>query len=424
MHRILVVDDEVVISTQLEEHLTAMGYEVVGRAASGEEAVEHAKHLKPDLILMDIVMPGEIDGISAAGTIRTELDIPVIFLTAYADDKFVERAKNVEPMGYILKPFREEEVKAAIEVALYRKASERRLRDYDERLKREIPERKSKAVLVDGFFSDIILFLYTKSVKKEHIFRDSIAHGLENGELCVYAYYLSPQESYFKEDIARGTLQVYNMHSMRDGLKGLPDFIDDRCSIILESDEYIALRFLLDFSEIADFEDILALKDAVIEKRNAAFPISGIFAFDLEHLNEERIKTLSVDIPRIIISTGEETTVSFSTASYVPESLDVVPQKIVEEIVRKSLEPLILAFLHKPMSGYDILKEIYDRFHVLLPQARVYSTLYDLENRGILKVQLRGKSKEYVPTEEGKRYIEKKLKDFHAVYAHILGIER
>jgi CheY-like chemotaxis protein len=424
MHKILVVDDEVVITTQLEEHLTAMGYEVVGRAGSGEEAIKLAKRLTPDLILMDIVMPGEIDGISAAGTIRAELDIPVIFLTAFADDKFVERAKNVEPMGYILKPFKEDEVKAAIEVALYRKASERRLRDYDELLKREIPERKSKAVLVDGFFSDIVLFLYTKNVKKEHIFRDSISHGLENGELCVYAYYLSPHESYFKEDIARGTLQVYNMHSMRDGLKGLPEFIDDRCSIILESDEYIALRFLLDFSEIENFEDIMALKDAVIEKRNAAFPISGIFAFDMEHLNEERIKILSVDIPRIIISTGEETTVSFSTASYVPESLDVVPQKVVEEIVRKSLEPLILAFLHMPMSGYDLLKEIYDRYHVLLPQARVYSALYDLENRGILKVQLKGKSKVYVPTEEGKRYIGKKLKDFHAVYAHILGIER
>lgn len=421
MHRIMVVDDEVVITTQLEEHLTSMGYKVVGRAASGEEAVEMAKRRSPDLILMDIVMPGAIDGITAAGTIREEFDIPVIFLTAYADDKFVDRAKNVEPLGYILKPFQEKEIKAAIEVALYRRDSERRLREFDEQLRDEIPERKSKAVLVDGFFSDIILFLYTRSVRKEHIFKDSIEHGLANGELCSYAFYHSTLRPYFKDDLSQGKLRVYKMEQT---MKGLPDFLEDCCSIIYASDEYIALRFLFDFSEVEDFEDILAIRDAVIEKRNTAFPISGIFAFNLEHLNEERIKSLSVGIPRVIISSGEETTVSFSTSSYLPKSLDVVPQKIVEEIVRKSVEPLILTFLRKPMSGYDILKEIYDRYQVLLPQARVYSSLYDLENRGIVKVILKGKSKLYIPTEEGEKYIGKTLKDFHAVYAHILGIGR
>ena len=421
MHRIMVVDDEVIITTQLEEHLTSMGYEVIGRASSGEEAVKMAKSLEPDLILMDIVMPGAIDGITAAGMIREEFDIPVIFLTAYADDNFVDRAKNVEPMGYILKPYHEKEIKAAIEVALYRRDSERRLREYEEQLMGKLLERKSKAVLVDGFFSDIILFLYTGSVNKEHIFKDSIEHGLANGELCSYAFSQSTLRRYFKDDISSGTLRVYKMEKT---MKGLPEFLEDCCSIIPASDEYIALRFLFDFSELEDFEDILAIRDAVTEKRNAAFPISGIFAFDMGHLNEERIKALSVGIPRVIISSGEETTVSFSTSSYLPKSLDVVPQKIVEEIVRKSVEPLILTFLRKPMSGYDILKEIYDRYHVLLPQARVYSTLYNLENRGIVKVLLKGKSKLYIPTEEGEKYMEKKLKDFHAVYAHMLGIER
>lgn len=421
MHRILVVDDEVVITTQLEEHLTSVGYEVAGRASSGEEAIEMARRFKPDLILMDIVMPGKIDGIDAAGTIKAELDIPVIFLTAYADDTFVERAKNVEPFGYIVKPFQESELKAAIEVALYRKDSERRLRAYDEYLKKEIPERKSTAVLLDGFFSDIILFLYTRSMKKEHIFKDSIKHGLENGELCLYAYHHSTLDPYFEEDILGGKLRVYKMERE---MKGLIEFVEDCCSVIFASDKYIALRFLFDFSEIENFEEVLAIKEVVIEKRNKAFPISGIFAFNMEVLNSEKMKVLSVDIPRAIISTEEETTVSFFTSSYLPQSLDVVPQKIVEGIVRKSVEPLILTFLRKPMSGYDILKEIYDRYHVLVPQARVYSALYELENRGVVKIILKGKSKVYVPTEEGKEYITKKLKDFHVVYSHILGIER
>lgn len=127
MPKIMVVDDEAVITLQLEERLTRMGYEVVGSASSGEEAVDMARRLRPDLILMDIVMPGRLDGIEAAELIKAEMDISVIFLTAYADDKIVKRAKSVEPLGYIVKPFRETELQAMIEVALYKKEMERKL---------------------------------------------------------------------------------------------------------------------------------------------------------------------------------------------------------------------------------------------------------------------------------------------------------
>ena len=137
MHRIMVVDDEVLITMQLEERLTAMGYEVVGRASSGQASIDMARHFRPDLILMDIVMPGRLDGIDAAQTIKTNLDIPVIFLTAYADDEFVNRAKRVQPFGYIVKPFQENEIKAAIEVALHRKYMERQLRKAEEEYRSE-----------------------------------------------------------------------------------------------------------------------------------------------------------------------------------------------------------------------------------------------------------------------------------------------
>ena len=137
MHRIMVVDDEVVITMQLEERLTAMGYEVVGRASSGEASIDMARHFRPDLILMDIVMPGRLNGIDASETIRAELDIPIIFLTAYADDTFVNRAKHVQPFGYIVKPFLEGEIRAAIEIALHRKDMERRLRKAEEEYRSE-----------------------------------------------------------------------------------------------------------------------------------------------------------------------------------------------------------------------------------------------------------------------------------------------
>ena len=103
--RILVVEDEHVVAEDIKESLQALGYDVSAVAYSGEEAVEKAEETNPDLVLMDIVLKGETNGISAAGQIRSRLDIPVVYLTAYADEKTIERAKLTEPFGYIVKPF-------------------------------------------------------------------------------------------------------------------------------------------------------------------------------------------------------------------------------------------------------------------------------------------------------------------------------
>ena len=128
MHNLMVVDDEVIITSQLEKRLSKMGYEVVGSASSCEDAVDMARRLRPDLILMDIVMPGKLDGIEAAEILGAEMDISVIFLTAYTKDEYIKRAKCVEPLGYIVKPFRDSELEAEVEIALYKKEMERKLR--------------------------------------------------------------------------------------------------------------------------------------------------------------------------------------------------------------------------------------------------------------------------------------------------------
>ena len=144
MHRLMLVDDDAIIATQLEEILTPLGYEVAGMACSGEEAVGMAKDLKPDLILMDILMPGVLDGIAAAEKIKAELGIPVIFLTGYADEELINRAKSLEPLGYVLKPFRGEQIKVAIEIALYKKDMEEALHKAHEELERRIEERTAQ----------------------------------------------------------------------------------------------------------------------------------------------------------------------------------------------------------------------------------------------------------------------------------------
>ncbi|MCF8063198.1 MAG: response regulator [Deltaproteobacteria bacterium] len=133
MRRILLVDDEIIIVTQLEEQLMQMGYDIVGMASSGREAVDMARALLPELILMDVVMPGELDGIAAAECIRRELGIPFIFMTAYTDHDIIQRAKSLEPLGYILKPFQDGQITAAIEIALHNDAMARRLRESEDR---------------------------------------------------------------------------------------------------------------------------------------------------------------------------------------------------------------------------------------------------------------------------------------------------
>ncbi len=113
--RILIAEDEIVISMQLESCLTAIGYDVVGVASSGEEAIDMVRDLRPDLLMTDIVMPGRIDGIDAAKVIKAELNIPVIFITAHKDEQLVERAKEVKPIDYIVKPFNSMKISAALE---------------------------------------------------------------------------------------------------------------------------------------------------------------------------------------------------------------------------------------------------------------------------------------------------------------------
>jgi diguanylate cyclase (GGDEF)-like protein/PAS domain S-box-containing protein len=125
--RILIVEDEKIIAIDLQRRLERFGYTVVGMVGEGENAVSLALELQPDIILMDIMLAGKMDGIDAAKTIKTSQDIPFIFLTAYTDEKTLERAKEVEPYGYILKPFKERELYTTIDIALYKHGIEQKL---------------------------------------------------------------------------------------------------------------------------------------------------------------------------------------------------------------------------------------------------------------------------------------------------------
>ena len=133
LKKILIIEDEPVIASDIQNKLEGLGYSVSAVISSGEKAVEKAGELMPDLVLMDIALDGSMDGIEAAGQIREQFDIPFVYLTAYADDKLLERAKTTEAFGYMIKPFQERELHAVIELALYKCQMEKKLRESEER---------------------------------------------------------------------------------------------------------------------------------------------------------------------------------------------------------------------------------------------------------------------------------------------------
>lgn len=129
---ILIVEDERVVAIDLEQQLRRLGYSVVGRAANALDALRLVEERAPRLVLMDIQLPGEMDGIDAARTIRRRFDVPVVYLTAHSDERTLQRALTAEPFGYIVKPFHERELRTTLEVAFYKHEMERRLRESEE----------------------------------------------------------------------------------------------------------------------------------------------------------------------------------------------------------------------------------------------------------------------------------------------------
>jgi PAS domain S-box-containing protein len=129
---ILIVEDDFVIAKVLAESLQELGYQVAGIVSTGEEAVERAAKSHPDLVLMDIRLRGEMDGIDAGEQISGDLHMPIVYLTAYSDERTVERAKITEPYGYLIKPFTDTELKTTLEMAIYKHRREKREREKGE----------------------------------------------------------------------------------------------------------------------------------------------------------------------------------------------------------------------------------------------------------------------------------------------------
>jgi len=215
---ILIVEDESIVAKDIQHSLKKLGYNVVAICSSGEEAVNVAESLKPDLVLMDIMLKGEISGIDAAAQIREKLHKPIIYLTAYADESTLNKAKYTEPHGYIIKPFKEIDLHSSIEMALYKHQKEMDVKKERDLLYSLVENKESKDVLFVKANSRLV------KLKTENIF-------------FVEA---------LKDYVVINTSDTkYTIHStMKDIEKKLPssDFVRVHRSFIIRIDKIVAIE--------------------------------------------------------------------------------------------------------------------------------------------------------------------------------------
>ena len=144
---VLIVEDEVIIARDLSQTLTKLGYNVVGHCVRGEEAIDVVEEKMPDIVLMDIMLKGDMTGIDAAKEIRKKIQVPIVYLTAYSDEDSIGRANASGPSGYLVKPFKANDLRATIETALYRFHEEMKLRKQNEMLYHLVQNKDSKDIL-------------------------------------------------------------------------------------------------------------------------------------------------------------------------------------------------------------------------------------------------------------------------------------
>ncbi|MEG4443017.1 EAL domain-containing protein [Microcoleus sp. AT9_B5] len=181
--KILIVEDESIIAEDISDSLISLGYRITGMVYSGEEAIESAAKFRPDLVLMDINLQGEVDGITAAAEIRSRFQIPVVYLTAYADANTLSRVNSTKPFGYIVKPFEEKNLHTTIQLALHR-------HQYDSLTNlpnRSLLRDKLSQILDKQKEFPALIPVITLSLDKINRINSNLGHDIGDSVLCTIA---------------------------------------------------------------------------------------------------------------------------------------------------------------------------------------------------------------------------------------------
>ncbi|PKL56381.1 MAG: hypothetical protein CVV35_04965 [Methanomicrobiales archaeon HGW-Methanomicrobiales-6] len=272
-------------------------------------------------------------------------------------------------------------------------------------------DRSENTILLSHLLSSTSLLLYSNDVNKYHYFVQYMDQGLKQSEHCLYAYYHTKIRSTLQSDILAKKISILE-------LQNFIDIVPQRIRWICKESDH-GVRCVFDISRIDDFQMIVEIKRQILQMQDAGFPIFALFALDIDSMTGCEVSEMVQGIPNITLATANETIVSLQSDSFDPPHIDLVDRSIVEDLVKKLLEPFILSCLNRPVSGYDIIREINEQFHVIVPMARIYSYLYDLERRNYLKTRTEGRSKVYEATPAGEEYIRRRRQDIFAVLGYL-----
>jgi len=184
--RLLIAEDESIVAMDIKMHLNKIGYEVLRTVLTGEEAIAAAGELKPDMVLMDISLKGDMLGTEAAEIIHNSFGTPVIFLTAYADADTLEKAKKSEPFGYITKPFEDTDLRVVIEVALSKAKAEAERRELTAKLQKALDEVKILSGLIP-------ICAACKKVRDDQGFWQAVEEYIEKRSVAQFTHGICPE---------------------------------------------------------------------------------------------------------------------------------------------------------------------------------------------------------------------------------------
>jgi DNA-binding LytR/AlgR family response regulator len=183
---ILITEDESIVAKDIQMSLKKLGYNVIGICNNGEDAIRTAEEHRPDIVLMDIMLKGDMSGIEAADQIRKRLNIPLIFLTAYADESTLSKAKITEPYGYIIKPFKEIDLRTTIEMALYKHQKEDEVKKERDFLYSIVENKDAKDIIFVKSNSRLVK-VRTKDIYFVEALKDYVVINTSNARYTIHS---------------------------------------------------------------------------------------------------------------------------------------------------------------------------------------------------------------------------------------------
>jgi DNA-binding LytR/AlgR family response regulator len=183
---ILITEDESIVAKDIQMSLKKLGYNVIGICNNGEDSIRTAEEHRPDIVLMDIMLKGDMSGIEAADQIRKRLNIPIIFLTAYADESTLSKAKITEPYGYIIKPFKEIDLRTTIEMALYKHQKEDEVKKERDFLYSIVENKDAKDIIFVKSNSRLVK-VRTKDIYFVEALKDYVVINTSNARYTIHS---------------------------------------------------------------------------------------------------------------------------------------------------------------------------------------------------------------------------------------------